>query len=399
MFEMRIYPENFTVGYLKSTCGIYPDYSVLPLGDDSQRKAKDLDLDLLKERLQRLPIQEVRARRTRMNVFYEEVMVSADPDRGIGFNSLLMVLAHYKVINDNKSLRLEEFLRRRARLQRVEEAVRRSIVVGFFDTLYWRRRFKQHMAKKRAARIAELPILQVPEIVVEDEDGPITGDAQQDFNFPERGASLKKPALSVQIPGAKPAPEVTISDFGAAQTLGSYGQASGFDARPRSSGLRNRADSIQLSPGGTGHGNSGPPTAASAPTWDSVSPTTVRHSLHPAPLFSHHRDRAGSDVSISGSQSSMNQALGLGLGRMASHGRALSVEDILDRSSEDGSAGGRSRAGSNVSARDVLDVLDNSAWGASIKRSFTVKGGGGTRKESRGSGGGGDGGQGSSGMH
>lgn len=31
--------------------------------------------------------------------------------------------------------RLEEFLRRRARLQRVEEEVRRRVVVGFFDTM------------------------------------------------------------------------------------------------------------------------------------------------------------------------------------------------------------------------------------------------------------------------
>lgn len=31
--------------------------------------------------------------------------------------------------------RLEEFLRRRARLQRVDEAIRRRTVQGFFDTL------------------------------------------------------------------------------------------------------------------------------------------------------------------------------------------------------------------------------------------------------------------------
>ena len=35
----------------------------------------------------------------------------------------------------NSSYRLEEFLRRRARLQRVEEEVRRRVVVGFFNTL------------------------------------------------------------------------------------------------------------------------------------------------------------------------------------------------------------------------------------------------------------------------
>ena len=40
-----------------------------------------------------------------MNTFHEEVLVSSDPDRGIQFTSLLMILAHHKVINDNKSLR------------------------------------------------------------------------------------------------------------------------------------------------------------------------------------------------------------------------------------------------------------------------------------------------------
>ena len=35
--------------------------------------------------------------------------------------------------------------------------------------------------------------------------------------------------------------------------------------------------------------------------------------------------------------------------------------------------GGRSRQNSAVSAADVLEVLDNSAWGESIRRSFTQK--------------------------
>jgi len=33
----------------------------------------------------------------------------------------------------------------------------------------------------------------------------------------------------------------------------------------------------------------------------------------------------------------------------------------------------RSRQNSNVSAQDVLEVLDNSAWGESIRRSFTMR--------------------------
>ncbi|KAM0322822.1 hypothetical protein ACHAQA_009163 [Verticillium albo-atrum] len=82
-----------------------------------------------------IDVVKVRERRRRFNIFFEEVMVSADPDRGISFTTVLMILAHYNIISDSKSLRLEEFLRRRARLQRVDEEVRRRIVLGFFDTL------------------------------------------------------------------------------------------------------------------------------------------------------------------------------------------------------------------------------------------------------------------------
>ena len=68
--------------------------------------------------------------------------------------------------------RLEEFLRRRARLQRVEEAVRRNIVIGFFDTVYWSRAFRRQLQGIRASRMAQIPHFTVPEIFVDDEDEP-----------------------------------------------------------------------------------------------------------------------------------------------------------------------------------------------------------------------------------
>ncbi|KAG7131389.1 hypothetical protein HYQ46_009700 [Verticillium longisporum] len=98
-------------------------------------------------------------------------MVSADPDRGISFTTVLMILAHYNIISDSKSLRLEEFLRRRARLQRVDEEVRRRIVLGFFDTLYYSRQFKKHKERKQAGRMTAVPQLDIPHIFVDDEDG------------------------------------------------------------------------------------------------------------------------------------------------------------------------------------------------------------------------------------
>ncbi|KAK2873529.1 hypothetical protein FQN49_002287 [Arthroderma sp. PD_2] len=172
VFEMRIYEGDFTVGRILEDCRVNVRESEI----SHTRSVGELDLQKLRIRLSNLPIAETRKRRARLNAFYEEVLVSSDPDRGISFTSCLMILAHYNVITDSKSLRLEEFLRRRARLQRVEEAVRRNVVVGFFNTLYWSRRFRQRIQSRHDSRMVSVPQFSVPEIYVEDEDGPLDDD-------------------------------------------------------------------------------------------------------------------------------------------------------------------------------------------------------------------------------
>ena len=100
---MRIYDGEFTVGRLIEDCSTSNRReSNIPM---SARETPEIDLAKLNRRLAELPIAEVRRRRQRMNTFYEEVLVSSDPDRGIHFTALLLILAHHKVINDNKSLR------------------------------------------------------------------------------------------------------------------------------------------------------------------------------------------------------------------------------------------------------------------------------------------------------
>lgn len=101
---MRIYDGDFTVGSLIEECSTSSRRtSGLPV--QGQKEAVEIDIKKLNRRLAELPVGEIRRRRERMNTFYEEVLVSSDPDRGIHFTSLLMILAHHKVINDNKSLR------------------------------------------------------------------------------------------------------------------------------------------------------------------------------------------------------------------------------------------------------------------------------------------------------
>lgn len=104
VFQMRIYE---------------PEDSVHHILDDVQNDVKiarhmsigttnghgDIDIDKLNQRLARLDIAKVRERRRRFNLFYEEVLVSADPDRGITFTGVLMILSHYNIINDSKSLK------------------------------------------------------------------------------------------------------------------------------------------------------------------------------------------------------------------------------------------------------------------------------------------------------
>jgi voltage-dependent calcium channel len=103
VFEMRIYDGDFTVARLIEDCSQVKRVSGLPV--EGQQEQREIDLVKLNRRLADLPIKEIRKRRARMNKFYEEVLVSSDPDRGIAFTSLLIILAHYKVINDNRSLR------------------------------------------------------------------------------------------------------------------------------------------------------------------------------------------------------------------------------------------------------------------------------------------------------
>ncbi|PQE25780.1 ion transporter protein [Rutstroemia sp. NJR-2017a BBW] len=168
VFEMRIYSHEDSVRrILEDIQGPHANGRLNSISTPSS--ANGIDLKALNERISKIDAGRVRRERARFNLFYEEVLVSADPDRGISFTTVLMVLAHYNVISDNKSLKLEEFLRRRARLQRVEEEVRRRIVVGFFDTMYWSRRFRQHMERKKSGRMTDIPQLG-PEVYVDDED-------------------------------------------------------------------------------------------------------------------------------------------------------------------------------------------------------------------------------------
>ncbi|KAK5987704.1 Calcium-channel protein cch1 [Cladobotryum mycophilum] len=202
VFQMRIYePEDSVRQILEDVRGdvrASRHTSIISINALSE-----VDINKLNQRLAHLDLKKIRERRHRFNIFYEEVLVGADPDKGIAFTDVLMILAHYNIINDSKSLKLEEFLRRRARLQRVDEGIRRRIVQGFFDTLYWSRKFKQHMERKRAARLSAIPQLRVPDILIDEgEEGALDRNRTQasaTTRLDESARHLKKSAWSTEI--------------------------------------------------------------------------------------------------------------------------------------------------------------------------------------------------------
>ncbi|KAL3961588.1 hypothetical protein ACCO45_003111 [Purpureocillium lilacinum] len=200
VFQMRIYQPEDSVGQILED--VRADSRVSRHMSIATTSAfNEVDLDKLNKRLALLDVEKIRERRRRYNIFFGEVLVSADPDKGIAFSDVLMILAHYNIINDSKSLKLEEFLRRRARLQRVDEEIRRKIVQGFFDTLYWSRQFKKHMDRKRASRMSGVPQLTIPDIFIDDDE--IEGHLESDGDGagrafkPDEGSVARWTHLSV----------------------------------------------------------------------------------------------------------------------------------------------------------------------------------------------------------
>lgn len=104
IFEMRIYDSEDSVHHILED--IRSDDS--PMRHSSMATGSNLggvDIRRLNQRLAQIDVRKVQEQRRRFNIFYEEVMVSADPIQGISFTTVLMIMAHYKIISDNKSLK------------------------------------------------------------------------------------------------------------------------------------------------------------------------------------------------------------------------------------------------------------------------------------------------------
>jgi hypothetical protein len=346
---MRIYPAEFSVSNLVQDCKI----SVRDANPfaDSERVVR-IDVAKLNDRLRSMPISLIRDRRRALEVFYQEILLSAKrTDHVISFTGLLLTLAHYKLINDSQSLRLDEFLRRRARLGVVEDEVRRKIVTNFISTIHRRSQF---LRNRESRRMTMPPQLQVPEIFVEDEDDSDRASTSGSFR-------ANRPALSLTIPAA--------GDNTAFR-------ASGTDARdtPTSPGLRNRTESFSPRDSPIRPSIEQRPSFASQRSWPvspQLSPYRPSTSQPPSPLdFQAHMQPGDGMLGATGRAN--ESGLGLQVRRSLSPTASAST---AGRPSAEATPGRTARdRRSTGAARDVLDVMEESPWGAALRRSMTGAG-------------------------
>ncbi|KAL7424030.1 calcium channel protein [Cryptotrichosporon argae] len=164
-FEVRIYPPEHSIGNIIR--GSIPDPVANASGQllvaSGVRRA--VDVRHVEAHIRQIDFREVRRRRHLYARLFNEARISEEPGRGISFTAMLMMLAHYKLIDDEKALLLDDLLVRRAKTERVTDLVNLDRVRGLLRTIYWRRRFLAARDEKR--RTLALHAEGIPAIVLE----------------------------------------------------------------------------------------------------------------------------------------------------------------------------------------------------------------------------------------
>ena len=69
-----------------------------------------VDVTRLQEMISHIDYSQVRQRRQVFARLYNEARISEEPGKGIGFTAMLMLLAHYKLIEDEEALQYVHLL-------------------------------------------------------------------------------------------------------------------------------------------------------------------------------------------------------------------------------------------------------------------------------------------------
>ncbi|KAG8944623.1 calcium channel protein [Tulasnella sp. 424] len=168
VFEVRTYPTEFSIEKIMEQSQANLDqprtvYSA-PVISNSQ-KTNHIDIRKLGDAISQIDQREISRRRATYVRLYHEAKITAESGKGISFTNMLLLLAHYKIIDDNLALRLDEMLQRRVTTEYVEDLVNLDRVRSLLRMIACRRRYLAMREQQAAALRAEQ---EIPAIFVED---------------------------------------------------------------------------------------------------------------------------------------------------------------------------------------------------------------------------------------
>ncbi|CAG8487610.1 8970_t:CDS:10 [Diversispora eburnea] len=162
-FEVRIYEEEFQIpNLIKNSLVLHshpPDYN---LSDCFFCKSKtnlltvgNLDVRKLEQNLENISLSHVYRRKKIYDMVYHEALLSTEKDllgneKGISFTNMLLLLAYYKFASDDKCLEINEFVKRKLKLEKVKDSVHMDQVKSLLRTIYWQKKYKSLIEIKRA---------------------------------------------------------------------------------------------------------------------------------------------------------------------------------------------------------------------------------------------------------
>lgn len=135
-FSMRIYEGDWAVDEL------IRDHEIRASDDPY-----DVDLPALRKAMRTIPIRDMVNRRRAFDVLCEQLLLEANPDKGISFSQVLLAIPIYKMVDENKCFKLDAYLKRRIMLQQVEENLLKAKLLGFMEMVQLRRDFVEKSDK------------------------------------------------------------------------------------------------------------------------------------------------------------------------------------------------------------------------------------------------------------
>jgi len=214
VFEVKIYPTEYSIPVLVRS-------STADQSSNRRHVVDGLDLDALSSNLKSIDVNEIRKRRHLYNRLYHEAIMSDEPRKGISFTNMLLLLAHYKLLDVDNAMQLEELLQRKARMARIEDLTNLDRIRGLIRTIYLRKRFLRHRDELRRAET------DVPAIFVQ------TSDASSPPRSPRLQSVSPTPEAGHSPPGSPirdspRSPMVSTPSSGRLSPKGSPGEISSF---------------------------------------------------------------------------------------------------------------------------------------------------------------------------